>query len=611
MTPAALLRNVLRLLVPVCVASTVWLYLYPVFLGCAFPTPADRPDPSTAFQSTLRQHVGFAGKETQHAQFRLLALGDPQLEGDTSIPSEYRDVFSHIKDVWRHVTFQTHHHSLRWRIRQALHDLVDFYMEDIPDALESIRKRIDLYGNDYYLAHIYRTLRWWARPTHVTVLGDLLGSQWITNEEFARRSWRFWNRSFAGGERVPDDVAADPSNEYDVTGYLGSSDQANANANDTVWQRRIINIAGNHDVGYAGDLTYERLSRFEAAFGKAAYELRFELPVTNATLNATLYNAETNPDSTRLVPELRIVVVNDMNLDTPALITDLQDKTYSFVNDVINTASAVEFQGHFTVVLTHIPMYKQRGVCVDPPYFDFHSAEEGGGVREQYQLSSDASKGFLEGMFGLHANPDAPGGGKGRRGVLLNGHDHEGCDTWHFMNQTDDKEPGDRTWDVLRWEEAQSQEVPGRAGHPGLREITVRSMMAQYGGNAGLLSAWFDEETWEWKYEFANCALGTQYPWWFVHVTNLIVVIGFLLYGVLMALSSAGYDVDKWPAFMVPASSSATASTSATTTTKPKEIQQNGNGNGNAHVHKETAAPNGHETANGSVHITNGVLKKT
>ncbi|KAK7936100.1 hypothetical protein PG985_001595 [Apiospora marii] len=598
MTPAALLRNALRLLVPVCVACTVWLYLYPVFLGCAFPTPVDRPDPSTAFQSTLRQHLGFAaGKETgqQHAPFRLLALGDPQLEGDTSIPNAYRDTFSHLKDAWRHMTFQTHHHSLRWRIRQALHDMVDFYMEDIPDTFESVRKRIDLFGNDYYLAHIYRTLRWWARPTHVTVLGDLLGSQWISNDEFWRRSWRFWNRSFAGGERVPDDVAAHPASEYDVTGTLGGS------SNDTVWQRRIINIAGNHDVGYAGDLTYERLSRFERAFGKAAYELRFELPVADAALNATLHDPATNPDSTRLVPELRIVVVNDMNLDTPALIGDLQDKTYSFVNDVINTASAVEFQGHFTVVLTHIPMYKRRGVCVDPPFFDFHPAEEGGGVREQYQLSADASKGFLEGMFGLHANPDAPGGGKGRRGVLLNGHDHEGCDTWHFVNQTDGQEPGDRAWDVLRWDEARAQGVPGRAGHPGLREITVRSMMAQYGGNAGLLSAWFDEETWEWRYEFANCALGTQYPWWFVHVSNLIVVVGFLLYGVLMALSSAGYDVDRWPAFMVPASGTST-------TTKPKEIQENGNG-------KETmaaaATPNGHGAKNGGVHITNGVLKKT
>ncbi|KAK8857303.1 protein TED1 [Apiospora arundinis] len=595
MSPTALLRNVLRLLVPVCVACTVWLYLYPVFLGCAFPTPADRPDPSASFHSTLQQHVGFGSKQQPAADlapFRLLALGDPQLEGDTSIPNAYRDSFSHLNDAWRHATFQTDHYSLRWRIRQVLHDIVDFYMEDIPDTFESIRKRIDLFGNDFYLAHIYRTLRWWTRPTHVTVLGDLLGSQWISNEEFHRRSWRFWQRSFAGGERVPDDVAAYPAEEYDVTGQLNSN-----HVNDTVWERRIINIAGNHDVGYAGDLTYERLSRFETAFGKAAYELRFELPV-NPKDNATLHDPETNPDSTRLVPELRIVVVNDMNLDTPALIGDLQDKTYSFVNDVINTAAAVEFQGHFTVVLTHIPMYKHRGVCVDPPYFDFHPAEEGGGVREQYQLSADASKGFLEGMFGLHANPDAPGGGRGRRGVLLNGHDHEGCDTWHFVNQTDDKPPEERKWDVLRWEEAQAQQIPGRDGFPGLREITVRSMMGQYGGNAGLLSAWFDEETWEWKYEFANCALGTQYPWWFVHVIDLIAVVGFVVYGVLVGLSAAGFDVDKWPACMVPTKTEKAVKTQIPD--KKEAITTNGNGNGNGNANK-----------NGVVHMPNGALKKT
>ncbi|KAK8112299.1 uncharacterized protein PG998_008756 [Apiospora kogelbergensis] len=589
MSPTALLRNVLRLLVPVCVASTVWLYLYPVFLGCAFPTPGDRPDPSAAFHSTWQQHAGdfFGGRSSQPppttsslAPFRLLALGDPQLEGDTSIPNAYRDSFSHLKSAWAHATFQTHHASLRWRVRQALHDLVDFWMDDIPDTVESVRKRIDLFGNDFYLAHIYRTLRWWARPTHVTVLGDLLGSQWITNEEFGRRSWRFWNRSFAGGERVPDDVAAYPADEYDVTGQLNSD-----HANDTVWQRRIINIAGNHDVGYAGDLTHERLTRFERAFGKAAYELRFELPLSDGTDNTTLFDAATNPDGTRLVPELRIVVVNDMNLDTPALIADLQDRTYTFVNDVIGTSAAVEFAGHFTVVLTHIPLYKRRGVCVDPPYFDFHPAEEGGGVREQYQLSADASKGFLEGMFGLHADPGAPGGGRGRRGGPAQRPRPRGL----------------RHWDVLPWDEARAQHIPGRDGFPGLREITVRSMMGQYGGNAGLLSAWFDEAAWEWRYEFANCALGTQYPWWFVHIIDLIAVVGFVVYGVLAALSSAGFNVDRWPAFMVaPAATTETGKAGTTTVQIPEKKETTAIVNGNGL----------HETRNGGVHSTNGGWEK-
>ncbi|KAI0881616.1 uncharacterized protein GGS22DRAFT_60066 [Annulohypoxylon maeteangense] len=544
MSPATILRNVLRVLIPLCIASTVYLYLYPVFLGCAFPLPpqeAGKTEPessATAFQHTLRQHVA---PSKSAAPFRLLALGDPQLEGDTSIRNYNRESFPHLTWAIRHLTYKTDQPSLRRRLRQVVHDLVDVFFDDLFDTAESIRKRIDLFGNDFYLAHIYRTLQWWAKPTHVTVLGDLLGSQWIRAPEFNRRSSRFWNRSFKGGERVPDEVAAYPAEEYELAGLLGVEDE-----NAAAWRRRIINVAGNHDIGYAGDLTFERLERFERAFGKAAYELRFELPISDPATNATIYDPESNPDSDRLPPELRIVNVNNMNLDTPAFDQSLQDKTYTFVNDVINTASAVEFAGHFTVVLTHIPLYKPEGICVDAPYFSFHS---GGGVKEQNQLSADASRGFLEGIFGLNGDPSAPGQGRGRRGVVLNGHDHEGCDTYHYINQTEGEE---RQWKNTLWETAKTDKYLGNPDIPGLREITVRSMMGGFGGNAGLLSVWFDENDWEWRFEFANCALGTQYPWWFVHIIDLIAVVVLVLYGILQVAAAAGFDFEKRPKVSVP-----------------------------------------------------------
>ena len=50
-----------------------------------------------------------------------------------------------------------------------------------------------------------------------------------------------------------------------------------------------------------------------------------------------------------------------MNLDTPARSGRLQDDTYAFINAVIDTGSAVEFEGHFTVVLTHIPLLQGGG----------------------------------------------------------------------------------------------------------------------------------------------------------------------------------------------------------------------------------------------------------
>jgi hypothetical protein len=522
--------------------------LFPLFQQCAFPLPL--PDGRgadtgfAAFRETAKLHSPTDGKsrtgtsQDALAPFRLLALGDPQLEGDTSIPNAHGKSFPHLSSLLSHLSFQSTHPSLRQRIRQSLHDTIDIYFEDIPNTIESIRKRIDLFGNDFYLAHIYRTVRWWTQPTHVSVLGDLVGSQWLDDEEFERRSKRYWTRVFRQGERVPDEISRLPAEDYDLAGILGDSGDTETRE---AWTRRVINVAGNHDIGYAGDINDERFQRFEAAFGKANYELRFELPLSNATLNATVYDELTNRDSERLVPEIRVVVLNDMNLDTPALSTEIQDATYNFINSVINTASAVEFKGHFTVVLTHVPLYKPEGVCVDAPFFDFH--EHDGTLKEQNLLSADASRGFLEGIYGMNGDANAPGNGRGRHGVILNGHDHEGCDTWHFINQS--LGPQDRTWEVRRWQQAKDSGIVGAAGLPGIREITVRSMMGDFGGNAGLLSAWFDEEVWEWRFEYATCPLGTQHLWWAVHILDLTTVAIIVATAALAVVSAFGLDAGK------------------------------------------------------------------
>lgn len=553
-----LLRNVLRLLVPVSVILTTYLYFYPIFLTCGFPLPTS-PTAShnglAAFLETVKIHLSSSKTDDQGvprdavgdstaptsslrvAPFRLLALGDPQLEGDTSIPNAHKDSsFPHLHTFFSHLISRSDQYpTFRSSVKQALHDLVDFYFDDIPDTLESIRKRIDLFGNDLYLAHQYRTLEWWTVPTHVTVLGDLLGSQWIDNEEFENRGWRYWNRVFTHGDRVPDDVALWPEEEYNLSGYLGTS------LYNETWQSRIINVAGNHDIGYAGDLTRERMDRFERVFGKANYELRFELPLSTLSpeaastiSNETVEDADSTPYDDRLIPELRIVVLNDMNLDTPVFDSELQDQTYSFINSVINTASAVEYKGHFTVVLTHVPLYKPEGICVDAPYFTFH--DEDGTLKEQNQLSSDASKGFVEGIFGLSGDSMAPGNGQGRRGVILNGHDHEGCDTYHFINQSHGSSPADREWLAKRWAEASTEGLPQHPALPGVREITVRSMMGGFGGNAGLLSAWFDEDIWEWRFQYDQCALGTQVIWWVTHIVDIITVVVALLYAIFTTL---------------------------------------------------------------------------
>lgn len=560
----AFLRNGLRLVFSVSLVLslllTVYLYSYPAFLSCAFPLPQPSTSGSnnggngrlSAFLQTAKLHLPFtdptatipdkdgSGHITplRIAPFRLLALGDPQLEGDTSIPNYYAESsFPHLKTFYSHLVSRSDDHpSFRSSKKQAFHDLVDFYFDDIPNTFESVRKRIDLWGNDFYLAHMYRTLNWWTVPTHTTVLGDLVGSQWISDTEFEWRAWRYWNRAFSGGHRVPDESATWPAEEYEVDGYLGKS------VYNETWQRRIINVAGNHDIGYAGDLNNERMDRFERVFGKANYELRFELPTSvlspggaSTIRNDTASNDENyNGQDDRLVPELRIVVLNDMNLDTPALSSELQDQTYSFLNEIISTATAVEFKGHATVLLTHVPLYKPEGVCVDAPLFTFHDGD--GTLKEQNQLSADASRGVVEGIFGLSGDTEAPGSGQGRRGVILNGHDHEGCDTYHFVNQSQGDDPAGREWQVRRFLEAAADGLPGSPVLPGVRELTVRSIMGGYGGNAGLLSAWFDEDEWQWKFEFENCALGTQYVWWGIHALDLVTVGLGLAYAVVCLL---------------------------------------------------------------------------
>jgi hypothetical protein len=516
MSFVSVLRHALFVLIPLSVTLSTYLYLYPVFHLCAFPAPEH--DASAAYFNTLRQHTSLPHDSTKIAPFRLLALGDPQLEGDSSIADAEAAAFPNLAKFWKDaLLLNGTTHSPLQRLRHSLHDLIDFYLDDIPKSLHVYRKQLDHFGNDYYLGHIYRTLHWWTIPTHITALGDLVGSQWIDDEEFESRGWRFWNRVFRHGQRVPDDVASQPAEDFQSTRRLGDDAE--------LWRKRIINVAGNHDVGYAGDLSQERMDRFLKVFGNPNYELRFQLPVNSSKLVAK--------DGEIPVPELRIIVINDMNLDTPASSKELQSQTYKFLNDVILTSKDVTRPAHFTLVLTHIPMHKKTGICVDGPFFDFFNGSYEDGVKEQNHLSENASKGFLEGIFGMSGNEHVPGRGFGRDGLVLTGHDHEGCDTYHYINQTAE---GDRLWEAQRWKDALSTGLVSHPGIPGMREITVRSMMGAFQGNAGLLSLWFDEETWTWRFEFANCELGAQHIWWVVHILDLVTIGVLLAYGISGAI---------------------------------------------------------------------------
>lgn len=506
------LRQVLYFFVPLSVLSTCYLYLYPSFHACAFPS---KYASGSSYLDIVKHAAGFAPPHGHiDAPFRLLALGDPQLEGDSSLLDSKHGYAPSISNLWSAVKEGK---TTSDRLRLVARHLTDFLVVDIPSTSKSYRKRLDLLGNDYYLAHIYHSLHRSLRPTHVTVLGDLLGSQWISDEEFERRGWRYWCRVFSGGHRVEDDVTGGI--------HLGPLGQ------DQSWESRIINVAGNHDIGYAGDITSERLARFENVFGRANWETRFILPEANLS---DIKDVLSEPR-----PELRVVVLNSLNLDTPALEPDLQAETYKFINDVITLSRPVEDKTSATILLTHVPLHKEDGVCIDGPMFKFYDDEIGGGLKEQNHLSSNAAKGVLEGIYGMSGNPDAPGQGLGRDGIILTGHDHEGCDVYHHLPDDEAKEA--RTWKAERW--AKSTAKSDRT-IPGIREITVRSMMGDFGGNAGLLSAWYVHEIGRWHFEYSTCALGTQHIWWAVHVLD-IITIGAILAVAVEHLHSRSQALSK------------------------------------------------------------------
>lgn len=431
----------LDLLMPLAVFLNVYLYFYPVFHFCSFHSPPDGTP----------------------APFRLLALGDPQLEGDTTL----RRYASQHKPGDPLLSYLDPQHLSR-----------DFHR---------YRKIIDLWGNDLYLSHIYKTMRRQLDPTHTVVLGDLIGSQWIGDEEFRRRGDRFWE-VFSGGNKV------------------NASDLEAGNADAEHWKYKVITLPGNHDIGYAGDMNRGRVDRFVDMFGPINYDLTVTPPHDGAG------------DAT---PSLKLVVLNSMTLDEPILDPTLRKDSYALINRLESHTTENPNPKEATVLLTHLPFHKQSGVCVDAPFFTYFPAGQGGGIKEQNHLSAETSSRVLSSFFGT------PVDGK-QAGIILTGHDHEGCDVRHARLE--------EGWNATRWEhlpmgleKKKLQETEAAKG--GVREVTVQSMMGGYGGNAGLVSAWWDEKAQSWRFEYSTCALGTQYVWWGVHVVDIIcVVAGFLLY---------------------------------------------------------------------------------
>lgn len=533
---AILLSILVSILLPLAILSTVYLYLYPVFHGCAFPLPLPGESGSRdGFVQTLRGHVPFPGfvsglwsgddsgddsGENRQAIFRLLVLADPQLEGDSSLPSA---------GLWERLSWifeepdENNDDDNETSLIQKTTEKATAILEELQRSAQAARKTLDLLGNDYYLAHIYRTLHWWTRPSHVAVLGDLIGSQWVTDGEFEARGERFWQRVFAGGQRVGDIP--------EVEELSGPGPGPGPGAD---WSRRVINVAGNHDIGYSGDVSQARLERFERVFGRANWDIRFDLPAPDS---------DSDSDSAGSSGGIHLINLNTLTLDSPALSDTVQTTSYNYINDVLTRSPPVEDRSSFTLLLTHLPLHKEDGICPDGPYIAYHDEDDPddrfreGGLREQNHLSQELSAtGILQGVFGMSGDVHDATGGRGRNGLILNGHDHEGCDVVHYIqtktkteseseseSDTTDVDDDESTDDDDEWTWKATRYNGTTPETRSIREVTLRSMMGEFGGNAGLLSVWFDGE---WQYEIQMCAAGVQHIWWAVHVLDVVVLGG-------------------------------------------------------------------------------------
>ena len=96
-----------------------------------------------------------------------------------------------------------------------------------------------------------------AYPTHVSILGDLFSSQWIDNTEFETRLRRY-------------------------TSIFPESDQKNHPV--------LINITGNHDIGYGYDISQERMDRWEGAFGQSNFVQVVRIPGSQQRLHLVALN---------------------------------------------------------------------------------------------------------------------------------------------------------------------------------------------------------------------------------------------------------------------------------------------------------------------------------
>ncbi|SMN21919.1 similar to Saccharomyces cerevisiae YIL039W TED1 Conserved phosphoesterase domain-containing protein that acts together with Emp24p/Erv25p in cargo exit from the ER [Maudiozyma saulgeensis] len=367
--------------------------------------------------------------------------------------------------------------------------------------------RLDTFGNDYYLGHIFRTMKKRLSPSHVVVMGDLFSSQWIPDSEFYNRTRRYVDRLFKRDTSLIEEIKGENHEENEnlfIVDWHKWADNFNENLNGNrnnfnfgykdvkSWSDEedylFVNLTGNHDVGYSGDATYQHLTRFNTLFGKDNFWIE--------------YDTETDHP-------WRLVVLNDLLLEGPALQPEFIDYDWEFLKQLVNQ----NFSGS-TILATHVPFYKEEGLCVDPLEVNYYpegwekEPYKANLLRSQNHISESVTNKVFDMIFG-----------NGKPGMVLVGHDHEGCEVIY------NKFESNNSWVATK------EPLADAKYH--LQEITVRSMMGEFNGNTGLVSGHFNEDSKLWEWKFTLCPFSIQHVWWASKVTAIITLLAWSTLAVL------------------------------------------------------------------------------
>ncbi|KAJ6225960.1 metallo phosphoesterase related [Anaeramoeba flamelloides] len=189
---------------------------------------------------------------------------------------------------------------------------------------------------------------------------------------------------------------------------------------------KIHNISGNHDLGYGNQRRRYNNKRWIKEYGKL--NTYFQLKTGQIFLLLDTLSLDNKPSQ-----------INDNEVEP----SEKKMKSVKYhqelalnplkVIDKVNKIRKRDESNHPVFLFSHLPFYKPDNNCADN--FDIEYSERTGRVIEQTMLTESTSKHLIEGI-----NP----------ALIMSGHDHVGCQYLHSNR---------------------------------FKEITVRSMLAEYGGH--------------------------------------------------------------------------------------------------------------------------------